>query len=109
MTEQELQERLDRIEAYARLSAKDALDINEAALLTGYSVNYLHQLTSRRKIPHYRQGNFLRFSKRELEAWLLKNRVATKEENEQEAAQICERLKSLNINHKAAVKKAPRP
>ncbi|MBR6903404.1 MAG: helix-turn-helix domain-containing protein [Bacteroidales bacterium] len=100
MSEQELQERLDRIEAYARMSAKDALDINEAALLTGYSVNYLHQLTSRRRIPHYRQGNFLRFSKKELEAWLLQNRVSTKAETEQEAEAVCERLKSINTNHK---------
>lgn len=100
MSEQELQERLDRIEAYARMSAKDALDINEAALLTGYSVNYLHQLTSRRRIPHYRHGNFLRFSKKELEAWLLQNRVSTKAETEQEAEAVCERLKSINTNHK---------
>lgn len=98
MSDQELLDRLDRIEALARLSAKDALDINEVALLTGYSVNYIHSLTSGKKIPHYKQGNFLRFSKKEIEEWLLQNKVKTVEETDREADRVCQRLKQLNKN-----------
>ena len=98
MSDQELLDRLDRIEALARLSAKDALDINEVALLTGYSVNYIHSLTSGKKIPHYKQGNFLRFSKKEIEKWLLQNKVKTVEETDREADRVCQRLKQLNKN-----------
>ena len=96
MSEQELVERLDRIEALARLGAKDALDINEVSLLTGYSVNYIHCLTSSKKIPHYKQGNSLRFSKKEIEDWLLQNKVKTVDETDQESEKICLRLKHLN-------------
>lgn len=98
MSDQELLDRLDRIEALARLSAKDALDINDVALLTGYSVNYIHSLTSGKKIPHYKQGNFLRFSKKEIEEWLLQNKVKTVEETDREADRVCQRLKQLNKN-----------
>lgn len=103
MNDAELKERLDRIESLTRLSAKEVLDINEASLLTGYSVNYLHSLTSRKKIPHYKQGNFLRFRKSELEDWLLANRVPTCEETESEAEAICHRLSQLKMNRKAAL------
>jgi excisionase family DNA binding protein len=103
MNDAELKEQLDRIESLTRLSAKEVLDINEAALLTGYSVNYLHSLTSGKKIPHYKQGNFLRFRKSELENWLLAIRVPTRDETESEAEAICHRLNNLRTNRKAAL------
>ena len=63
------------------------LTIDEAAAFAGLKKSYIYQLTCGKKIPYYRpNGGGIYFDKKELETWLKRNRVATSEEIEQEAA-----------------------
>jgi excisionase family DNA binding protein len=83
MSETELQQlnaRLDRIESVARLYAKDVLRVEEAALFTGFSVGYIYNLTSRKAIPYYKQGQAVFFKKADLEAWMTEHRIASEQE-----------------------------
>lgn len=85
MSETELQtltSRLDRIEKATLLRSKDVLRIDEASMLTGYSVGHLYNLTSQRAIPHYKQGQAIFFKKAELEEWMTETRIATEHEIE---------------------------
>ena len=80
-------ERLVRIETLLITRDKDALTLDEVALFTGLSKSYIYKLTSSNKIPFYkRNGKNLYFSKKEIEEWLLQNRVKTKDEIDVEAA-----------------------
>ena len=73
----ELSEQLGRVERLTAISAKPVLDLDEAALFTGFSKGHLYRLTSERQIPHYKKSRKLYFKKTELEAWLLEDRVLT--------------------------------
>lgn len=72
--------RFDRIEKATRLGVKEVLDIEEAAMLTGYTVKGLYNLTSEKRIPHYKKNGRLFFRKTELEAWMTDNKVLTEAE-----------------------------
>ena len=78
-TLEDISARLERLERLATLN-KSVLDINETAMLTGYSVKYLRLLISQRDIPHYRRGNRLFFCRAELENWMMQQRIPTNEE-----------------------------
>ena len=80
ITLEEIAQRLDRLETLTALSAKNVLDINDTAELTGYSVKYLRLLIAKRDIPHYRRGNRLYFDRDEIEEWMLGERIPTNEE-----------------------------
>ena len=80
ITLEEIAQRLDRLETLTALSAKNVLDINDTAELTGYSVKYLRLLIAKREIPHYRRGNRLYFNRDEIEDWMMGTRIHTKEE-----------------------------
>ena len=80
ITLDEIAQRLDRLETLTALSAKNVLDINDTAELTGYSVKYLRLLIAKREIPHYRRGNRLYFNRDEIEDWMMGTRIPTKEE-----------------------------
>ena len=71
----EILNRLDRIERL--LTSQDTvLSFAQAANYAGLSHSYLYQLTSRCEIPHSKpHGKKIYFSKRELDAWLLQNKV----------------------------------
>ena len=72
--EQEIIERLKRIERYSVLSAKDMLTLADVTALYGISKNYLYRLTCTGKIPHYKPiGKMIFFSKKEVEDWLRRN------------------------------------
>ena len=83
-----IEERLDRIEQLTLLAAKDALNMDDAAAYTGLSKSYLYKLVSNRQIPCYKSGGgkHTYFAKKELCDWILKYRIRTIEELEQEAA-----------------------
>ncbi len=81
-----LNARLDRIEKMALLGAKNTLDLNEAALYTGYSEGHLYRLTSGRSIPHFKQSRKLYFSKEALDSWMREHPVPTKAEINSRAA-----------------------
>ena len=77
---QVITERLDRLERLTLIGAKSVLDLEEAALLTGFSTGHLYRLTSTRKIPHFKKSRKLYFKKSELEEWMLDHKVMTDKE-----------------------------
>ena len=65
---------------------KEIFNFNDACQFLDYSKSYLYKLTHSRQIPHYKpNGKKLYFKRSDLEAWLLRNRVKTASEIEQEA------------------------
>ncbi len=82
-------EKLDRIERLTLIAAKPVLDLNEAAMFTGFSVGHLYRLTSGHEIPHYKKARKLYFKKAELEDWMTEDRVKTKAEIDSQAATYC--------------------
>lgn len=78
-------QQLDRIEKLALLNAKAVINMEEASLLTGFSIGHLYRLTSGRGIPHFKKGRKVFFNKSELEAWLQDTRVKTQDEIDEEA------------------------
>lgn len=78
--------KLEAIERYSLLAAKNVLSLDDAALLTNMSKSHLYKLTCSRQIPFYRPGGkLLYFDRQELESWLKQNRVTTQAEAEQQA------------------------
>lgn len=85
MTE-DIQEQLNRIERNSLLASKNMLNLEDVALLTGLSKSHIYKLTYRHEIPYYRpNGKQIYFDRRELEAWMKRNRVATVDEIDQAA------------------------
>jgi len=78
--------RLDRLEQITLIGAKSVLNLEEAVLFTGLSKGHLYRLTSERGIPHFKMRRHLYFKKQELEDWMLRNKVLTKEEIDSKAA-----------------------
>ena len=84
--EEVIMNKLNAIERYALLGAKQVLTIEDVALLTGLSKSHLYKLTCSRRIPHYKpSGRQMYFDRAEIEAWMKQNRVNTQAEAEQEA------------------------
>lgn len=81
---------LQELKQLTLLSAKNALNIEETAFLTGYSVSRLRKLVALNAIPYYKSkgGKFIYFKKSELEEWLLAYRVNTVQDAEREATKI---------------------
>jgi len=68
------------------LGAKQALTMDDAALLTGLSKSHLYKLCCKKSIPYYKNGGKLTyFDKGELTEWLLQHRVKTNDELTAEA------------------------
>lgn len=66
---------------------KKILTIEEVTEITGLSKSTLYKMTSARQIPHYKPTTrLLYFLREEVEAWMLRSRIATSEELESEAA-----------------------
>lgn len=62
------------------------LTLNELAHYTGLSKSTIYKLTSEGKIPHYKPcGKIIYFDKKEVDKWLLNNRVKANNEIEKEA------------------------
>lgn len=83
---QEILNKLNTIEQYSLLAAKNVLTLDDAALLTGLSRSHIYKLTSTHQIPYYKpNGKQIYFDRSELEAWMKQNRVATITEAQQNA------------------------
>ena len=80
-----MEDKLNQILVYSLLSAKNVLTLDDTALLTGLSKSHLYRLTCNREIPHYKRAKMLYFDRKELEDWMKQNRVATRQEIEQQA------------------------
>ena len=84
--EEAILSKLETIEVYSLLAAKNVLNLEDAAILTGLSKSHLYRLTCTHQIPYYRpNGKIIYFDRGELESWMKQNRIATKQEAEQEA------------------------
>lgn len=78
--------RLEAIERYSLLAAKNVLSLDDAALLTNMSKSHLYKLTCSKQIPFYKPcGKQVYFDRAELEGWLKQNRVTPEYEAEQQA------------------------
>lgn len=75
-----VEERLERIERLMVMSTKNVFTSSEVALLLGISEGRIRHLTSKREIPHYKQGKKTFFKKSEIEAWQLEQRIPTNAE-----------------------------
>lgn len=75
-----MEQRFNRLQAATLLAAKNVIDVEEAAMLTGYTVKGIYTLTSEKRIPHYKKNGKLYFKKDELEAWMTENKVLTQRE-----------------------------
>jgi len=81
-----IEKRLEKIENLL-LGQKDVFTFGECCLYTGISRTYMYKLTCTNRIPHFKpHGKIIYFSKAEIDKWLMKNPVRTKEQIEQEAA-----------------------
>ena len=86
MAEQEIISKLAVIERNTLLAAKNVLDIDDVATLTGLSKSHLYKLTCTRQIPYYKpNGKLMYFDRAEVEAWMKRNRVNTQEEARSDA------------------------
>ena len=80
-----IEKTLSRIESLVAITAKEVLNVHEAAALIGVTANRIYHLTAERAIPHYKKGNTLTFRKSELEQWLLGEKIPTAYDIEKEA------------------------
>lgn len=73
---------------------KEIFNFKEACKFLGYSKSYLYKQTHLRKIPHYKpNGKKLYFKKVDLESYLLRNRVRTDSEIQQQAEEKLNHLR----------------
>lgn len=91
MDSAELLQKLEAIERNSMLNAKNVLRLDDVSFLTGLSKSYLYKLTCKKQIPHYKQAKSLYFDRKEIEAWMKRDRVETQDEAEQKALAYCVR------------------
>ena len=90
--------RLDRLEELIGRASSPVMDARECATYVGVSLGSLYRMTSERKIPHYKMGeNRLLFNREEIDRWMMRERVRTRDELRTEAA-----VRSLRTGGKAA-------
>ena len=82
-------DRLDRIEKLLEAQQtmqKEVLNFNETCKYLELSQSHLYKLTSTGAIPHYKpNGKKIYFNRVELDHWLLRNRMDSQDEIEQQA------------------------
>jgi hypothetical protein len=90
MIDPQIKEQLDRIEQYSMIAAKNVLNIQEAAIILGMTVEGVRYNVRNNKLPCYKPNvNRLYFKKSELEDWMMQNRSKSMAEIESEAAAYC--------------------
>ena len=84
---EEFKEVADLITANTIFCTKEVLTSDEAARYLGVSKSCLYKWTMSRQIPHYKSptGKMCFFNRKEIEAWMQSQRVATDDELEQQA------------------------
>jgi excisionase family DNA binding protein len=75
------------------MCAKEVLTMEEASAFIGIKKTQMYKLTSGQVIPHYKSGRMCYFKRSELEVWMLRSKVKTHDELEQEAQAYCMRSK----------------
>lgn len=88
--EMDLQQVADLITANIISTTKAVLTVSECAKYMGVSRSTLYKMMMRREIPYSKpNGKMCFFSREELEAWLMSNRVATSDEIRDKAQAYC--------------------
>ena len=87
---EEMRQVADLISANIIGTQKEVLTSDEAARYLGVSKSCLYKWTMSRQIPHYKSptGKMCFFNRKEIEAWMQSQRVATDDELEQKAQTI---------------------
>ena len=87
---EDLRQVADLISANIISTQKEVLTSDEAARYLGVSKSCLYKWTMSRQIPHYKSptGKMCFFNRKEIEAWMQSQRVATNDELEQQAQTI---------------------
>ncbi len=82
-----LQQVADLITANTIFCTKEVLTSEEAAKYLGVSKSCLYKWTMSRQIPHYKSptGKMCFFNRKEIEAWMQSQRVATDDDLQQQA------------------------
>lgn len=79
-------EKLNEVQKSLILATKKLLTVKEAAVVSGLSVQYLHRLTSQRRITHYKpNGKTIFIDRNDLEKWLRQRRIVGEDEATAEA------------------------
>lgn len=83
-------EKLNNIEKLIReqqVMQKQVLNFNETCKYLELSQSHLYKLTSTGAIPHYKpNGKKIYFNRVDLDNWLLRNKIYTQDQLEQQAA-----------------------
>lgn len=86
----DLQQVADIVTANIISTTKAVLTVSECAKYMGISRSTLYKMMMRREIPYSKpNGKVCFFSRAELEAWLMSNRVATSDEIRDKAQAYC--------------------
>jgi excisionase family DNA binding protein len=84
--DEKILEKLNQIERYSLLAAKNVLCLEDVAMLTGLSKSWLYKATCNHLIPFYKpNGKQIYFDRTEIENWMKQNRIATAQEIDQQA------------------------
>lgn len=85
-------QRLDAIDKKLQqhlLASKEILNFQEFCNFCGISESYGYKLTSMRMVPHFKPGGkMVYFRRSEIEEWLLRNPISTKDQLNEEAARL---------------------
>jgi excisionase family DNA binding protein len=82
-------EKLNSIEALLKsmsrvdngnVAVTEILNVDEAANYLSVTKSHIYKQTSQNEIPHYKRGKKIYFKRSELDEWLTKHRITTKEE-----------------------------
>lgn len=64
---------------------KEILNVEETASFLGVSKSRVYKMTHRREVPYYHTGKYLYFKREDVLQWVMKNRISSREEIEQQA------------------------
>lgn len=78
-------DRLDSMEKKIDGILNSTLTIEQVAEYTGLSKGTILNMTSSRRIPHYKRGKFLFFDRDEIDAWIREKKVKTHSDLETQA------------------------
>ena len=87
---EEIQNELQSLKKLVILhSKKKVLTLEELASYTGLSKSHIYKLTSAMAIPHYKpNGKNIYFNRDEVDNWLLQRKKTTRQDIEEEAANL---------------------
>ena len=84
---QKMYRKLRRIERFMKSLEGSPLSVKKAARYTGLSKSHLYKLTHFQLIPHYKpRGKLVYFLKKDLDKFLIQNRISTRDEIEDNAS-----------------------